>query len=291
MRPLHIAVNRYNLGMRDIGANLLSPQFKSDLPEVLARAHAAGVNFIDITGTSPAQSQQAMHLAQTDPQRLAFTAGSHPHNAASWRAEDLKTLSALLEHPQCLMCGEMGLDYARKLATPAEQERSFRDQLSLASDYPSKPLFLHCREAFEPFLAILDRAAAPNPVIVHCFTDGEREAKAFIERGWSIGITGWVSDARRNHALLGALPAIPIERLLLETDAPYLLPAGSGLPKGNRRNEPAFLGLVAQALSTHYGQSAEALGERCARNADALIGRPNPQLTTQIVSRAAITPK
>jgi TatD DNase family protein len=260
--------------MRDIGANLTSSQFAKDLPNVIARALAAGVRTIDVTGTSLANSRQAIELAQAHPGTLYATAGCHPHNAKDWTAHSASELHGLLAHPCVRMAGEMGLDFDRNFSTPAQQTRAFEAQLDVAAAFPDKPLFLHCRSAHDALVDVMDRRPSSiTKVIVHCFTDGLAEAEAYLERGFYLGITGWVADERRSQRLRQALARIPLDRVLIETDAPYLMPLNKPGAQRRDRNEPAYLPHVAAAIAPFYGISAQALAEVTERNANALIGR------------------
>lgn len=259
--------------MRDIGANLTSNQFSKDLPQVLARAREAGVRTIDVTGTSLANSRQAIALAEANPGALLATAGCHPHNAKDWNERSAGELQQLLAHPLVRMSGEMGLDFDRNFSTPAQQLRAFEEQLEVAAGFADKPLFLHCRSAHRALLDVVDRRPSQlNRVIIHCFTESSAEAEAYLERSFYLGITGWVADERRAQGLRQALKRIPLERLLIETDAPYLLPLNKPGAQRRERNEPAYLLHVAEALAPFYGVSAHALGEATERNANALIG-------------------
>ncbi len=259
--------------MRDIGANLTSRQFAQDLDAVLARARAAGVRAIDVTGTSLDNARQAVALARAHPGYLWATAGCHPHHAKDWGARSATELRGLLGLPEVRMAGEMGLDFDRNFSTPAQQRKAFEAQLEVAAEFPDKPLFLHCRSAHAEFLKILDRRPAGlAKVIVHCFTDGPDEAQAYLERGFHLGITGWVADDKRAVALRRAVAHIPLERLLIETDAPYLLPLNKPGAQRRERNEPAYLLHVAEALAPFYGIEARALGAVTEGNAYALIG-------------------
>lgn len=258
--------------MRDIGANLASSQFKSDLPAVLSRAWAAGVHRIDVTGTSVESSRHALDLARSHPGKLFATAGVHPHAAKDWNEAAARAIAELLAQPEVVMSGEMGLDFERDFSPRPDQLRAFEAQLELASEF-NKPLFLHCRGASEAFLRVLDkRPSSLARVIVHCFTDGPDQAQAYIERGFHIGVTGWVADAKRSGPLRDALARVPLDRLLIETDAPYLMPLNKPGSQRRDRNEPACLPFVAQALAPFYGLSTEALGEATEKNANALIG-------------------
>lgn len=260
--------------MRDIGANLTSSQFDKDLDRVIARAREAGVKAIDVTGTSLDNSRKAIELAQAYPGYLSATAGCHPHHAKHWNSASAAELHALLQHPGVLMAGEMGLDFDRNFSTPEQQCTAFEAQLEVAADF-DMPLFLHCRSAHQALLEILDRRPSRlTKVIVHCFTDGPEQAQAYLERGFYIGVTGWVADEKRAAQLREALRVIPLERLLIETDAPYLLPLNKPRAQRRDRNEPAYLVHVAEALAPFYGIGVRELGEITERNANDLIGSP-----------------
>jgi TatD DNase family protein len=259
--------------LRDIGANLTSNKFSSDLDSVLRRAQEAGVAFIDVTGVDVESSQTALALARRHPGLLGATAGVHPHAAARLDEGALEALGALLAEPEVLMCGEMGLDYARSICEPNLQRRAFDAQLELAASL-NKPLFLHCRDAFDDFFKALDRHPQLwSRSIVHCFTGGPEQARACAERGAYFGVTGWVADKRRNGPLLQALPLIPMDRLLLETDAPYLIPLNRPKTQARDRNEPSLLPWVASAVAQSLGASIEDVIQASWINAERLIGR------------------
>lgn len=259
--------------MRDIGANLTHKKFQGSIAEVITRAKGAGVDFVDVTGTDLSSSETALALARERPDFLGATAGIHPHAAKDMDGPGLLRLRTLLADPCVLMCGEMGLDFARNFSEPAEQHSAFEAQLDLAEEV-SKPLFLHCRDAFDEFVSVLDRRPALwSRSIVHCFTGNRSQAEALVERGAWIGITGWVADKRRNAGLLAALPAIPLSRLMIETDAPYLTPLNRPGAQSRDLNEPANLLWVVRALGAALDLDPIEVGAACARNADKLIGR------------------
>lgn len=258
---------------RDIGANLTNKVFSPDLADVLTRAQASGVSFIDVTGTDLASSQRASAMAREHPLILGATAGIHPHGAKACSPEALQQISELLARPEVLMCGEMGLDHARNYSTPAEQAFAFESQLDMAEDC-GKPLFLHCRDAFDEFIAILDRRPSLWPrAIVHCFTGGPDQARALAERGAYFGITGWVADKRRNAPLLAALPLIPLARLMVESDAPYLMPVNRPKSQTRDRNEPAFVPWVVKSVAEALGMDPKDIEQAAFDNAERLIGR------------------
>lgn len=256
----------------DIGANLAHDSFDRDREAVIARAVAAGVAAMIVTGSRVADSERAIALSGSLPQRLRATAGVHPHHASGFRDEDTGALRALLADPLVVAAGECGLDYYRNFSPPADQRRAFERQLALAEQC-GKPLFLHQRQAHEDFLAMLaeHRALAARSVL-HCFTDGPREAEDCLALGLSLGITGWVCDERRGEALRDAVTRIPADRLVLETDAPYLLPHTLADKPPHRRNEPCYLPAVLAGVARCRGETPEAVASLSTANACRLFG-------------------
>ena len=250
----------------DIGANLAHDSFDADRDAVLLRAREAGVAAIVVTGSSADSSRKALQLAHAHPRQLYATAGLHPHHASDYSPEHEALFRDLAQHAEVVALGECGLDYFRNLSPHADQRRAFTAQLALAAEL-KKPVFLHQREAHAEFLPIL-KEYRPQLVdaVVHCFTDSEAALEDYLALGCSIGITGWVCDERRGLALRAAVRHIPDARLLVETDAPYLLPRTA--PKaGHRRNEPAFLPYVVRALAEARGQTEAHVTEVTRANA------------------------
>ncbi len=239
--------------MFDIGVNLTSGQFDKDRDEVVVRALAAGVSGMLLTGTNLHESQQAQALARRYDNCWS-TAGVHPHDASHWQPDTAEALRALAQMPEVVAIGECGLDFNRNYSTPQEQERAFSAQLALAAEL-ALPVFMHCRDAHERFIALLTPWLDKLPAaVLHCFTGTEEEARDCLERGLYLGITGWVCDERRGLALQKLLPMIPADKLMLETDAPWLLPRDL-LPKpASRRNEPAFLPHILQRVAALRGE-------------------------------------
>lgn len=265
--------------MIDIGANLAHDSFAPDYAAVLERAWAAGVSHIVLTGSCRASNRAVAALAAAEPARLSATAGVHPHHAAEWTAEDAALIRELAALPQVVSLGECGLDYYRDLSPRAVQREVFIAQLELAVAL-KKPVFLHQRGAHDDFLAILtEYRAALVDACVHCFTDTREAMESYAALDCHIGITGWVCDAKRGSALRAIAPHIPAARLLIETDAPYLLP--HNVPRSQRpsslhsdkpgidgrRNEPGYLPWVARALAELRGESFEAIATQTSANA------------------------
>ena len=270
-------IKSQQLKLVDIAVNLTSSAFDQDRAEVLARARTADVSTIVITGSSLEDTIQAITLAKNNDGCVA-TAGVHPHNAKGWNTvsspERLRELA--LREATCdkvVAVGECGLDYNRNFSPPEAQRKCFEDQLCLAARL-GKPVFLHERDAFDDFISILKKYRADLPgAVVHCFTGGEKELEAYLALDCHIGITGWVCDERRGTHLVPLVRQIPADKLLLETDAPYLLPRN--LPKAIRgksgRNEPAFLPHIATFVAEITGKTKERLAAETSANATSLF--------------------
>jgi TatD DNase family protein len=260
----------------DIGINLAHDSFDSDRAEVIQRAAAVGVTRMVITGSSLASTRAALELVRSDPQRLRCTAGVHPHHATDLDESALHALAELAAQPEVVAVGECGLDYFRNFSPRAAQVSAFRRQLDLAVQL-RKPVFLHERDAHDEFVAIL-REYRPRLAggVAHCFTGGNSEASAYLDLGLYIGITGWICDERRGLHLREVVRTIPAERLLVETDGPYLLPRDLRPKPQSRRNEPMYLPHVLDAIAAARGQSAQELASQTTRNAFTLFGWPAP---------------
>ena len=225
----------------DIGLNLTHESFDRDRDWVVSEAVAAGVRHMVITGSTLASSRAAIEIARASPGRFRATAGIHPHHAREFAAADLGELRALLLAPEVGAAGECGLDYFRNYSPHADQERVFRLQLQLAVE-TGKPVFLHQRDGHDAFVGILrDYLPRLTAGVAHCFTGEERELRECLDLGLSIGITGWICDERRGRHLRDLVRQIPLDRLMIETDAPYLLPRDLAPRPAHRRNEPKFL--------------------------------------------------
>jgi TatD DNase family protein len=225
----------------DIGANLTHESFRHDFAAVLERARAHGVAQLVVTGASAQGTRAARALALAHPGVLYATAGVHPHHASEFDAETENLLREYPVRPEVVAVGETGLDYHRNFSPRAAQLFAFERQLQLAIDC-GKPLFLHQRDAHADFLACMDNVAGRiGPAVVHCFTGARDELFDCLDRGFHIGITGWVCDERRGAHLRELVKSIPADRLMLETDAPYLLPRTVRPLPSHRRNEPMYL--------------------------------------------------
>jgi TatD DNase family protein len=253
----------------DIGANLTHSAFASDLDEVLGRAQRAGVAQMVVTGTTVEESRSAAALADSYPGVLYATAGVHPHHARNCGPHTIPQLREIAGHPRVVAIGECGLDFNRNYSPHPDQEKWFIAQLELGIEL-GKPLFLHSRDAYPRFSEILKQHRI-RKAVAHCFTGGRDELEAYVELGLYIGITGWICDERRGKHLLELVKEIPNDRLLLETDAPYLTPRDLRPQPRTRRNEPAFLPHILHTVAHALGRPAEEVGAETARNARELF--------------------
>ena len=260
----------------DTGANLTHESFATDLEAVLARARAAGVAQQVVTGASRTGSHAARALAQRFPGELFATAGVHPHHAIEYTAEAEAELRALLDAPEVVAVGECGLDYHRDFSPRPAQRRAFELQLGLASEC-GKPLFLHQRDAHADFLACMKNVEGRiGRAVVHCFTGTREELYDCLDRDWYIGITGWLCDERRGAHQRALVRDIPADRLLVETDAPYLLPRSVRPMPTHRRNEPMYLPHIVEELARDRGEDAATTAAATTANARRLFGLPTP---------------
>jgi TatD DNase family protein len=256
----------------DIGANLSHASFAQDLPKTLERARQAGVTRIAVTGTTVDESMAAIRIA--DEFDLHATAGVHPHHARDCGPQTIPALRSLAAHPRIVAIGECGLDFNRNYSPHPDQERWFVAQLELGLSL-NKPLFLHSRDAHPRFHQILKHHQVKHAV-AHCFTGERDELRAYLDLGLYIGITGWICDERRGRHLLELVREIPRDRLLLETDSPYLTPRDLKPQPRARRNEPAFLPHILMAVARALGRPAEEVAAETTRNARELFSLKAP---------------
>lgn len=259
------------LDLIDIGSNLTHDSFAADRDAVVARALQAGVRRQIVTGADLKSSHEAAALAARHPALLWSTAGVHPHHAQSFSGSQPDELIELLRLNQVVAAGECGLDYYRNLSPPGVQRQAFIAQLEIAAQV-GKPVFLHQRDAHADFAAILrDFSGRLQGGVAHCFTGGEAELDAYLALDLYIGITGWACDERRGLELRRSIPRIPLDKLLIETDAPYLLPRDLNPKPKSRRNEPAFLPHIAATVAGLRGETVQTIGAATTRNAVALF--------------------
>ncbi len=257
--------------LTDIGLNLTHDSFDADRDEVLRRAEAAGVERFIVTGTSVTHSARALELARTQPGKLFATAGIHPHHAQEFDQYSSDALRTLLGSPEVVAVGECGLDFFRDFSPREDQETAFAAHLDLAAE-TGLPVFLHQRGAHERFVEMLapirDRLAGG---VAHCFTGGIDELRPLLDLDLHIGVTGWLCDERRGGELRSAVGEIPLDRLLVETDAPYLLPRDLPEKPRTRRNEPSYLPHILRQLAAALDEPVDRVAAATSENTTRLF--------------------
>ncbi|KAL7427299.1 hypothetical protein ACHAXM_000794 [Skeletonema potamos] len=236
----------------DIGVNLTHRAFRKHWRGVVQRALNAGVTKLILTGTSIHGSEECLHLCQTwldetGEKNLYATVGIHPHDAKTWNEQSYVKMKEMLGHPLAVAVGECGLDFNRNFSAREDQIHAFREQVKLAVEL-NMPLFLHEREAHHDLVKVLDEIETAGgslpPIVVHCFTGTNEEAIEYIQREYYIGFTGTICKKERGAPLRAVLPSIPLEQIMVETDAPFM-----GFQKGRKSSEPADCIEVARKLA------------------------------------------
>jgi len=260
----------------DIGANLSHDSFRHDLPQVLERARAAGVAQIVVTGASESESREAHDIASQYPGALFATAGVHPHLAREWTNDTADVIRGLARSPTVVAVGEAGLDFNRDFSPRPIQERVFSAQLALAAEL-AMPVFMHERDAHERFVEIFcEYQAQLGPAVIHCFTGEAPELERYLELDLHVGITGWICDERRGVHLRELVSTIPLERLMLETDSPYLLPRDLTPRPKSRRNEPMHLAHIVETVAACRQMEPAELARATTRTARTFFGLEEP---------------
>ena len=248
----------------DSGVNLTNGKLFSQVDAVLARAQQAGVEKLLVIGTNLQESADAVALCERYPEQLVATVGVHPHDAAAVAANFVTRLRQLAQHPSVVAIGECGLDFNRNYSPQQQQLQVFEQQLELAADL-ALPVYLHERDALQPQCELLQRYQAHIPrMLAHCFTGGKKELARYLDLGCYIGITGWLCDERRGQQLQEAVADIPPDRLLLETDAPFLLPRT--IRPRPRYNEPCYLPAIGEFLAQLRQQEVSEIAAQTWRN-------------------------
>ena len=256
----------------DIGANLTHDSFDPDRDAVMQRARDAGVARMIITGSSGQGSQEAVKLAESEPGKLYATAGVHPHHAADFDAAGTALITELADNDAVVAVGECGLDYFRNFSPREAQLHAFRAQLEIAAS-TGLPVFLHQRDAHDDFVEVLEPMLPKiSRAVAHCFTGEHESLREYLAMGLWIGITGWICDERRGKHLHDIVADVPDDRLMIETDAPYLLPRTIEPKPKTRRNEPAYLTEVLRVVAEARGQSEEHVARITTENAVRFFG-------------------
>jgi len=263
----------------DIGANLTHKSFRQNIQQVLQRAGQNQVSHIIITGTSLSASREANRLAIKYNQeqqlvKLYSTAGIHPHEATRHSTYNYREqlVDLLQKNKTIVALGECGLDFDRNFSLPDDQRRVFDTQLQVACEF-NLPLFIHERSASADMLSMLEKYAQHENFrgVIHCFTNGSLDVlQRYLSLNLYIGITGWICDERRGKDLAKLIPHIPLDRLLIETDAPFLLPRNIPKPWPDH-NEPSYLSYVVKKLAECYSVSIDEIAKHSTENAKKLF--------------------
>jgi len=255
----------------DIGVNLSNNRFIEDLDQVIERAQACHIQQLVLTGTSVEETQKVIAICEAlkerYPGRIHATAGIHPHDADQINSEKLALLSNLADSYSVVAIGETGLDFNRNYSSTANQIAAFEAQLELAS-IKKMPLFMHERDAAEKQIEIItDYRDHFAQGVIHCFTGDKKTLYRYLDLDLYIGITGWICDPKRGEELRKIVADIPLNRLMIETDAPYLMPKNMPNPPKNRRNEPAFLGYVLKGIQSQRSETLGTIAQATTANA------------------------
>ncbi|HSV75353.1 MAG TPA: TatD family hydrolase [Chthonomonadales bacterium] len=255
-----------HLDLFDSHCHLNDPRFDDDRADVLARAASAGVTAIMVPGYDLPSSERAAAMAAGNPMCVA-SAGIHPHDARHYTPAVRQALESLVSRSGVVAIGEIGLDYHYEFSPPGDQREAFRDQIELAVEL-GLPVVLHCREAYEELLDTLETVQREGwRGVLHCFSGHETHARRGLAMGFHLGIGGAITF-RKADALREIARIAPLERLLVETDAPYLAPE----PHRGKRNEPAYAGVVARRIAEVRGEPEEQVAAITAGAARALFG-------------------
>ena len=250
----------------DIAVNLIGSKLTNDLDTVIAEALHSGVEKQIVIGSHLAESADAIACCQQYPQHLYCTAGVHPHYASQWKNSSQTQLINLLQQPNVVAVGECGLDYNRNFSTKSEQLNAFEAQLEIAAS-TQMPIYMHCRDAHRDFIRLVEQyRPALSTAVLHCFTGNLDELTECLALDLYIGITGWICDERRGQDLAEVVKYIPDNRLLLETDSPYLLPRDLRPKPKSGTNYPKYLPHIAQTVASLRKQPLEWLAKQCLQN-------------------------
>jgi TatD DNase family protein len=247
----------------DIGANLTHESFNKDLNNVIEKSLTNGIKNICVTGCDLEDSRKAIEIAKLFPKNLITTCGIHPHYADSFDENSSSEIINICKNSLVKAIGETGLDFNRNFSKKDKQIQSFLNHIKIANSL-NLPMFLHQRDAHESFMNCLEKVNPLTQCVVHCFTGKEEELKDYLKKGFFIGLTGWICDPKRGTHLEKLISLIPLNKLLIETDSPYLLP--KNLEVKGRRNEPIYLREVLKKIIKHRDEKEEEIIETLYEN-------------------------
>lgn len=250
-------------GLIDIGLNLMHKSFDKNRAEIISESAKVGVNQFIITGTNVHSSETAKEYAKQDKFKdiLFSTAGVHPHDAKSCDENTIAKLEEFAGEDCVVAIGECGLDYNRNYSPQDVQRKWFEEQVKLAQKL-DMPLFLHERDAHEDMMKILESyPKMAKKAVVHCFTGTKEEAENYLSLGCYIGVTGWICDERRGQSLQEAVTVIPPEKMMIETDAPFLIPRNLPKKPKSNKNKPEYLPHILKTIAEYKNMDSEELGK------------------------------
>ncbi|MDB2386064.1 TatD family hydrolase [Shewanella sp.] len=258
----------------DIAVNFIGNKLAAEADRVIAEAAQVGVNSMLVIASHIQESRDAIALCAAFPEQLYSTAGIHPHHASQWDEDSRNSIKRLSAASCVVAVGECGLDYNRDFSPRAQQRHAFAEQLALAVEL-QKPVLMHERDAHDDFLAILKEYRSELPaVLLHCFTGNKDSLMAYLDLDIYLGITGWVCDERRGQTLAQLVPLIPDNRIVIETDSPYLLPRSLRPKPKSSKNEPKYLPYIAQYIAQLRQQPLHDFAAMTYKNSRSLFGLP-----------------
>lgn len=233
----------------DIACNFTSDRFADDLDKVITRALDKNVKKFVLLCSELTEVNKIIQIKEAYPSNIFYTFGTHPHNANTFNHDSIPLLKSLISEHKPNAVGEIGLDYFRNHSSQDEQIFAFEEQLKIAINN-DLPVYLHQRDAHDDFLSLLKHYK--NDIrkgVVHCFTGTKDQLDEYLDMGFYIGLTGWICDERRNRELRESIRSIPIDKLMLETDSPYLIPRNLPSKPKNNRNEPMYITHIANEIA------------------------------------------
>ena len=252
--------------LADCCFNITHESFSGDLNEIMQRAKDHKVEYFFAPASRESEILELLNFCNNYDGKLYCSIGIHPHHASELKPDTISNLKPHLENKYVKSVGEVGLDYFRNFQSPEIQIKCFEAFAGLAIDQ-NYPLFLHHREAFDDFYAIIKNTIDKVPQsIVHCFTGTKDELKKFLDLGLYIGITGWICDPNRGQELRDIVKYVPLDRMLIETDAPYLIPKDIKPKATKNRNEPMFLEHILSVISKLVGKDEEVVAQHTTKN-------------------------
>ena len=234
----------------DIACNFTSERFDKDLDEVINRAITNKITKFGLICSRLSDLDKLLEIHNQYSKDMFFTIGVHPHHANEINDKYLKNLKEAITKNNPDAIGETGLDFFRNLSTYDEQIYAFEEQIKIAIEF-NRPIFLHQRDAHDEFIKILKKYKNDlTKSVVHCFTGTQKELDEYLECGCYIGLTGWICDERRNKDLRASIQNIPLDRLMVETDCPYLIPRNLNPKPKNNRNDPSNLTHIVNEITS-----------------------------------------